>query len=79
MHMYNFIEVEKGKLPVYFGIGGRIKFEDDNRLGVRFPIGLTYEIEKYPLDIFFEIVPVFDVFPDTELNLNGGIGVRYFF
>ena len=38
MHMYNFIEVEKGKLPVYFGIGGRIKFEDDNRLGARFLI-----------------------------------------
>jgi hypothetical protein len=79
MHMYNFIEVEQGKVPIYFGIGGRTKFEDDNRFGARFPFGLSYEVEKYPLDIFFEIVPVFDIFPNTELNINGGIGIRYFF
>ena len=63
----------------HFGLGGRVKFEKENRLGVRFPVGFAYEFEKTPLDIFVEIVPVFDIIPDTEFNMNGGIGIRYFF
>jgi len=79
MHMYNFIDIEKGKLPFYFGIGGRIMFEKDDKVGVRIPVGLSYEFEKAPLDIFFEIVPILDLIPNTELNFNAGIGIRYFF
>jgi hypothetical protein len=81
--------VPEGRLPVYFGIGGRIKLQnhgnDHNRndhdalLGVRIPFGISYLFAKAPVDVFAEIVPVLDVVPDTKLDLNGGIGARFYF
>jgi hypothetical protein len=78
-HNFNVIKVEKGRLPLYYGIGGRVKLEEDSRIGLRIPVGLDYLFVGAPLDVFIEIVPVLDLAPDTEFNLNGGIGVRYFF
>jgi hypothetical protein len=64
----------------YFGIGGRLKaVEDDSRIGVRVPVGLDYMFTDAPLDLFFEIAPILDLVPATELRINGGFGVRYFF
>ncbi|MDD2271498.1 MAG: DUF3996 domain-containing protein [Desulfuromonadaceae bacterium] len=78
-----------GKLPLYYGIGGRIKFENsDNRsghdhndtlLGVRVPFGISYLFAKAPVDLFAEIVPVLDIAPDTDFHINGAIGARFYF
>ncbi len=76
---FNLFKVEKGKLPLYYGIGGRIKLVDDMKVGVRIPVGINYIFAKAPLDIFLEIVPMLELVPRTEFNLNGGIGIRYFF
>lgn len=78
-HNFDLISVEKGKLPVYFGIGGRVKFEDDSKVGVRIPVGLAYIFDGAPMDIFFEVVPILDLAPDTDFTANGAIGIRYFF
>ncbi len=78
-HNFNVIRVEKGRLPLYYGIGGRVKLEDDSRIGLRIPVGLDYLFTGAPLAVFIEIVPVLDLAPETEFNMNGGIGVRYFF
>ena len=81
LHSFNLIRVDKGKLPLYYGIGGRIKFteDDDARVGLRIPVGLAYIFSGERVDIFLEIVPLLDLVPDTDFSLNGGIGVRYFF
>ena len=87
LHKFNLIKVEKGSLPLYYGIGGRIKIRDDDRnvnndddvIGVRFPVGLDYIFEGAPFDLFVEIVPVLDLAPDTDLDFNGAIGFRYWF
>ncbi len=79
LHKFRLSEVEKGELLPYYGIGGRIKFEDDSRLGVRFPLGIDYLFEKSPFDIFLEIVPILDLAPSTDFSLNVAIGFRYFF
>ncbi|MBI4720978.1 MAG: hypothetical protein HY770_07130 [Chitinivibrionia bacterium] len=79
VHNFSLIPVEKGKLPVYFGIGGRIKFADDPNVAVRIAVGLDYLFADAPVDIFLEIVPMLELTPDTDFELNGGIGVRYFF
>ena len=64
----------------YYGIGGRVKLEDpDTRLGVRIPMGVLYHFPDAPLDSFFEVVPVFDVIPETRLVLNISIGMRFYF
>jgi hypothetical protein len=88
-HNFSLLAVEKGQLPFYYGIGGRIKFvnrnddkdnrDDKTRLGVRIPLGLAYLFEKITLDIFVEVVPVLDLAPETTFDLNAAIGIRYFF
>jgi len=70
-------EVKSGKLPLYYGIGGRIKLEDDTRVGIRFVIGMSYIFENAPVDIFMELAPIMDIAPSTELNGNIGLGARF--
>jgi hypothetical protein len=78
-HKYNLIRVDKGRLPLYYGGGARILFADRSHFGIRGVVGLDYQFSGVPLDAFLEIAPVFDLVPATELNFNGGIGIRYFF
>jgi hypothetical protein len=79
LHNFDLISVSQGRLPIYFGVGGRVKFEDESKLGVRVPVGLAYIFDGAPLDIFFEIVPILDLIPDTEFEANAAIGIRFFF
>ena len=67
------------RLLYYYGIGGRIKFEDESKAGLRIPLGLDYLSPGAPIDVFFEIVPLLDLAPKTDFNLNAAIGIRYFF
>ena len=80
-HLFDVIRVDRGKLPLYFGVGGRILWERDrdNRAGIRAPVGIAYLCEGKPIEIFGEVVPILDVSPDTEFELSGGIGIRYYF
>ena len=79
LHSFNLIRIESGKLPFYYGIGGRIKFLDDAGIGVRVPVGLTYIFDDTPIDIFLEIVPILDLTPKTDFKINAAIGGRYYF
>jgi hypothetical protein len=79
LHNFDLIDVEKGRLPVYFGVGGRVKFESESKVGVRIPVGLAYIFDGVALDVFFEIAPLLDLIPDTEFDINASIGIRYFF
>lgn len=81
-HKFGLIPVEKGQLPLHYGIGGRVKFAEgrhDDWIGVRFPVGLDYHFADTPIELFIEIVPILDLAPDTELDFNGGFGARYYF
>jgi hypothetical protein len=80
-HNYNIFVNEEMELPMHFGIGGRIKFNEnaDDRIGIRFPFGLNYIFEEAPFDMFFEIVPIMDLAPDTDFDLNAAIGGRFYF
>jgi len=79
LHNFDLISVSQGRLPIHFGVGARVKFEDESKLGVRVPVGLTYIFDGAPLDIFFEIVPILDLIPDTEFDANAAIGIRFYF
>lgn len=70
---------KEGSLPVYYGVGGRIKLEDKSRLGVRFPVGLQYFFKDARFTAFFEIAPIMDVVPDTEFRLSAAAGFRIVF
>jgi len=82
-----------GRLPIYFGVGARVKMEEDDDdhwkghdnndedllIGVRIPFGISYILLKEPVDFFAEIVPILDVAPDTDFDLNAAIGARFYF
>jgi len=81
-HRYGLIDLTNGdEMPVFFGIGGRIILREDfdDVVGIRFPIGLAYMFTNYPFDIFAEVVPILDLTPDTDFDLEGAIGARFWF
>jgi hypothetical protein len=66
-------------LDFYFGMGGRMKFDDEIELGVRIPLGLSAMSDNKDMEYFGEIAPIFDFVPKTKFDLNLGIGMRYYF
>lgn len=78
-HNGNIERLDEGELLVYYGLGARLKLQDKSRFGIRIPLGIVYLLESAPLDFFFELVPVMDLAPETDLHFNGGFGVRLFF
>lgn len=85
-HTRNLIEEDNGFLPLYVGVGGRLKFADtgrgypDMRLGVRIPFGIEYVFRVFPVGLFFELVPVFNLTPWNDWwDGNSSIGFRYYF
>lgn len=80
-HDFGPFRPRRGRLGLYYGLGGRVKTEENDRtlLSVRIPLGLTYIFERAPLDIFFELVPLLDVTPETRGDVQGALGVRYYF
>ena len=81
-HKYDLIDLDNGdEFPLFFGVGGRVVLRDerDDIVGIRFPVGLDYIFTNYPFDIFFELVPILDVAPDTDFDLEGAIGARFWF
>ena len=80
-HIYDLMDVSKGQLPLYFGAGLRYLDRDtkEDKLGVRIPAGIEYLFESLPLEAFIELVPVLNLSPDTDFDLEGGIGIRFLF
>lgn len=80
-HLYDVFEVKKGMLPLYFGGGIRFinRENNDDKLGVRMPVGIEYVFENTSLGAFLEMVPVLNLTPDTDFDLEAGIGIRLFF
>lgn len=80
-HIYDLFGAAKGQLPLYFGGGLSYvkRSARDDKFGVRIPIGVEYLFKKVPLGAFLEVVPVMNVTPDTDFDLQGGVGIRFFF
>ena len=78
-HYFGPVRAGRGRWNLYYGIGGRMKFEDDGRAGLRVPFGFGYLFGSAPVDFFWEIVPLLDLAPETDFTLNAAIGIRYFF
>lgn len=80
-HKFELFRVSEGKLPVYIGVGGRVKFRngEDNQVGVRVPVGVSYLFKDVPVDIFLEVAPILNFTPSTQGGFSAGIGARYRF
>lgn len=94
-HKMELITVSKGKLPLYYGPGLRMRSWSGGRywrkgewhdydgshvdIGVRFPVGLAYLFDGAPVDVFLELVPTLDLVPATSFDMDAAIGARYWF
>lgn len=82
---YSFSINAESPLELYYGIGARFalitkgRHDDDIAIGPRAPIGLTYQINNPRIEFFGELALAFDIIPATNLDLEGGIGLRYRF
>jgi len=66
----------------YYGVGARLKDkdrDDDTAFGIRIPLGITHLFADAPFDLFAEIVPLVDLTPDVDLDLNVAVGLRFYF
>ena len=96
-HPFVLTSTQPFELPFYIGVGGRFWSFDygcdrfGNRcnnsgsaFGVRVPIGLDFDFNNVPLDIFVQLVPTLDFYRNYyNDNLHFGIdfsaGVRFWF
>lgn len=94
-HNMDLISVPKGRMPLYYGPGLRMRSWSGGRywrkgewhdydgshvdIGVRFPVGLAYLFDGAPVDVFVELVPTLDLLPATSLDMDAAIGARYWF
>ncbi len=79
VHALNAIRIESTGLTPFIGIGALARFGDGDRVAVRVPVGLDYYIRSSGIEIFFELTPLMEISPDTEFDVAGGLGFRYFF
>ena len=76
---HNFDITEDERTPIYYGLGVRIVLQGDEAgLGFRIPFGINHLLRSEPIDFFLELAPVIHFGSDAELNLAGGVGVRYY-
>jgi hypothetical protein len=79
-HNYDFFNPNRGRMSLYFGVGGRLKIrEDRSNVGVRIPLGTEYLFQGIPVGIFLEVAPIVNLVPSSNFDINSGIGVRYYF
>ena len=90
-HPVSLANPEEFQLPFYVGIGGRIWSFDDDRyrydgvftFGVRIPIGVSFDFNNVPLDIFVQLTPTIDFYQDDRHNagfwFDFSVGIRYWF
>ena len=68
----------QGKMPVYLGLGAQVRTLDDAEFGIRTVAGIAYWLPNNPVELFFEVVPVFRLTPGTSVGLDAGLGLRYY-
>lgn len=68
------------RFPLHYGIGMRINSGGgyDQSIGIRGVFGIAWYPRSTPIDLFFELVPVFQITPLTGMGLDAGIGIRFF-
>ncbi len=96
-HPFTLTSAEPFELPFYVGIGGRFwdfdygcnRFREDcaynaSAFGVRVPIGIAFDFNNIPLDIFIQLVPTFDFYRghrdrNLHLGVDFSVGFRFWF
>jgi hypothetical protein len=97
-HPVSIVSNHAFKLPFYFGVGlrfwdfgycvGNVCSYGGQALGLRAPVGISFDFKRAPLDVFIQLVPVIDfVFGNyynyygnrAHFGVDGSVGLRYWF
>lgn len=80
-HFNDVVQLDQNHLSVYFGGGPRFRARDRKHdlFGIRAVGGVAYIFDNIPVDVFFEVGPVFDLSPDFEVRHTVGVGARFWF
>ena len=89
------VHADAFELPLYVGVGLRFWDFDycfqgrcdygGSAMGIRVPVGIAFDFNNVPLDIFIELALVFDVIfddyydDDFDVDFNPAVGIRYWF
>jgi hypothetical protein len=77
-HTFSSFDIQDGRLPFYFGIGGRVNFGNDSNFGMRLPMGVSYLPSNQPFELYAEIAPVVRLLKDLGTDIDGAVGVRVY-
>jgi len=90
-HPVSLANPDEFQLPFYIGLGARLWSFDDDRnryndvftFGLRIPIGIAFDFNNVPLDIFAQLTPTIDFYTDyadsAGFLLDFSIGIRFWF
>jgi hypothetical protein len=92
-HPFVLTKTEAFYLPFYVGVGGRFWNTDycdrvsgacASLFGVRVPVGISFDFNNVPLDIFVQLVPTLDFYRNytphsVYLDIDFSFGVRFWF
>jgi len=67
IHNWTVLGQNEAAASLYYGLGFRLKLEQNFRLGFRMPLGIAFQFSQAPLDFFLEIAPIMDLLPATQL------------
>ena len=67
------------RMPLYAGLGLKLKSESDAFVGIRFVGGVSMFHSTKPIEFFAEIAPVLRLSPSGGSAFDGAFGVRRYF
>ncbi len=79
LHPVQLLQEGQGRAVAYVGLGPRVVARDDVAFAARIPLGLTALFDRSALELFVELVPELVLYPESDLILEGGIGLRIYF
>jgi hypothetical protein len=92
-HPVSLVSASAFELPLFIGVGARLwNFDDRGRtrdydgitgFGIRVPVGVSFDFNNVPIDIFIQVVPVIDFYRGYYHSVgfwfDSSIGIRYYF
>jgi len=78
-HVFDLIPVQRGRLPLFYGMGVMAKISDNAGVGIKGVVGLAYLFDAAPLDAFVQVGPGAYLIPEPDGLVDVGIGMRYYF
>lgn len=87
-HNRDLFKISRTKLDVFFGGGARVvswrdypgnKRKEETQFGARGALGTGYEFKDPSIEVFGELSLTMNVVPETNADIDIGLGARYYF